>query len=327
METVPEQTPKTVVPHWRSSALVPWLLPPALLLFAAYMKWRQLPVLERMGTGILHHPWLSAGQIVAEAALTCWLLSGLGRAWSRRVALAAFALFTSLTAYRGIVGADSCGCFGQFAVNPWITLALDLLMMGLLFAGKPNADEGKLRRSPEPGHGGSGRVRLGLGVLAMLLVVGLTAGQLANRPALTDPGLTQAGNLMILEPDRWRGKKLPLLPYLEANDGAALEPLLAGEWRVILYSTDCDHCRTAIPKVLQAMASRSADRPRYCFVRVPASGDIQDIVPPGKYLRATLTTKYEWFASTPGVLELDNGLVQSGQEGAAAAQWIDQMVD
>ncbi|KPL25100.1 MAG: hypothetical protein AMJ75_01980 [Phycisphaerae bacterium SM1_79] len=39
-----------------------------------------------------------------------------------------FSLFWAVTLYKGVIGAESCGCFGSVHVNPWIILfAIDLL--------------------------------------------------------------------------------------------------------------------------------------------------------------------------------------------------------
>jgi len=73
-------------------------------------------------------------QIPLEIGLGIWLLSGLFRKAVWLVAIFSFGLFISITLQKGITGAESCGCFGQIHINPWITLlAIDIpLFFGLL---------------------------------------------------------------------------------------------------------------------------------------------------------------------------------------------------
>jgi len=57
-----------------------------------------------------------------ELALGIWLLSGLFKKATWLVTLLCFSLFSAITFYKALTGAESCGCFGSVHVNPWITL-------------------------------------------------------------------------------------------------------------------------------------------------------------------------------------------------------------
>jgi hypothetical protein len=73
-------------------------------------------------------------QIPLEFALGVWLVSGLFRkaAWS--AGLVCYLGFIGVTLTKAITGAESCGCFGQIHVNPWITLAAIDVPLFLLLA-------------------------------------------------------------------------------------------------------------------------------------------------------------------------------------------------
>ena len=301
--------------HWSAA----WVL-----LFAAFMKWEQLPVIERMGTGLLRNPWLLACQIIVESALALWLLSGLFPLWSRRAAIAAFSLFTLVTAYKALAGAESCGCFGQFQVNPWITLALDLTILAALACKcldhplrwrhadteQRPALQQRLRVSV-PSWLASPHWRLGFAMAGLAMVVSLTLWRMPAMAALPAPGgITFASGLAILEPEKWTGQPLPILDYLEGDKS----DLASGAWSLIIYSNDCDHCRQFVP---QAVAEATSSGAQYAFVELPP------FAPPGaelipvsaglKLLR--LSDKQEWFAQTPILMQMQNGCVTSVKQG------------
>ena len=72
-------------------------------------------------------------QIPVEFALGVWMVSGLFRKAAWVGGVVAYAIFIGVTLYKGFSGAESCGCFGQVQVNPWITLfAIDIPFFVLL---------------------------------------------------------------------------------------------------------------------------------------------------------------------------------------------------
>jgi hypothetical protein len=122
-------------------------------------------------------------------------------------------------------------------------------------------------------------------------------------------GVVTAGNLLILEPEKWVGKALPILPYLEehrsqktgdrrheeegnakfrmqtstssvgpnAEIGSEIE---RGRWVVVIYSKECEHCREMVPELVrrsqktghgsdEATERRSDAGRRWCFVEMP----------------------------------------------------------
>ena len=98
-----------------------------LLLVAAVLKGWQL-INEPVANNSIwtYRPFLIL-QVEFELALAIWLLSGLFKKAAWFAALLCFSVFSAITLYKGITGAESCGCFGSVHVNPWITLfAIDL---------------------------------------------------------------------------------------------------------------------------------------------------------------------------------------------------------
>lgn len=75
------------------------------------------------------------GLVVFEWSLAWLLVSGVWPKAVGRVTIATFAVFAATTLYLLWLGAESCGCFGALPVAPWITLCVDLLILGLLLVG------------------------------------------------------------------------------------------------------------------------------------------------------------------------------------------------
>ena len=200
---------------------LPWVNAAALvLLFGAGAKWHELPIINRTGQGLFQAPWFVFTQIQLEAALAFWLLSGLLPLWSRRAAIAAFTLFALFTAYKALTGADSCGCFGQLKVNPYLTLALDTaILTALLLTRKRNAftteSHGVSRSQPNQLttssslsvtpcdsvrlRGASPHWRLAFLIAGMAIALSLTLWRMPTLAASpSHPGITFASGLAIL---------------------------------------------------------------------------------------------------------------------------------
>ncbi|MHC5185436.1 MAG: MauE/DoxX family redox-associated membrane protein [Planctomycetota bacterium] len=88
-------------------------------------------------------------QIPLEFALGVWLVSGLFRKAAWGASLVCYLGFIGVTLTKAITGAESCGCFGQIHVNPWITLAaIDVPLFLLLAIFRPKGT--KLLPPPWP---------------------------------------------------------------------------------------------------------------------------------------------------------------------------------
>jgi hypothetical protein len=111
-----------------------------LLLAAAVMKGYQLLTEPVVNKDIWANRAFMIFTVEFEIALGIWLLSGVFKKLSWLAALLCFSLFSIITLYKGISGADSCGCFGSAKINPWITLsAIDIpAVIALLICGHEN---------------------------------------------------------------------------------------------------------------------------------------------------------------------------------------------
>ena len=109
-----------------------------LLLTTAILKAHELLTVPMANNDIWSYRPFLVFQVEFELALGIWLLSGVLRRFAWMVTLACFCLFCSVTLYKGITGAASCGCFGTVHVNPWVTLlAIDVPATVALAAFRP----------------------------------------------------------------------------------------------------------------------------------------------------------------------------------------------
>ena len=200
-----------------------------LLLAAAYLKGAAL--LEAATGGSLSIPNAALGwfAVAAEGGLAVWLLSSIAPRMARRVTLGCLTIFVAVAGYKLARGDESCGCFGDVAVNPLWTLLADLGFLAAFAALRP----GKSRAADSRRHG---FVLAGVAAVALPVAL-LAAGIEANQAA--------AGRVTILvDPVVWHGQEFPLLAFV--TDATQRRDLSTGERVVYLVDRDCGSCKTLL---------------------------------------------------------------------------------
>ncbi len=249
-------------------------------------------------------------QVEFELFLGIWLMSRIMKRAAWLVALSCFVLFSGVTLYKGITGADSCGCFGSVKVNPWVTLlTIDLpAVLGLAVFRPvrlvgPEVTQVKKRClflpdifTPLPSLS-----RFAVVFSACLILLVVTTSILAfNEPQKV------TSTYEVLEPETWVGKELPILDYIDIG-----EQLREGNWLVLFYHHDCPDCQKAIVQY-DRMAHDivgNNDFLRIAMIEVPPYG-------PGLLNRDSLCSYgrlvdiKEWFVATPVIVVLKNNCVQ-----------------
>ncbi len=249
-----------------------------------------------------------------ELALGIWLLSGLFKKAAWLVALICFSLFSFITLYRGLTGAESCGCFGSVHVNPWVTLfAIDIpSVIGLLvfrpvlsFKRKTESIRTLIQEfiTPQPSI-----PQFATTTCLVLLILGVTTPILAfNEPAKI------TSSYEVLDPETWVGRKLSILEHIDI--GKQLEK---GNWLVLLYHHDCPDCAAAIPKYEQMARdfAGNEDFLRIALIEVPPYGQSQ-VRGSSPCVLGRLADVKEWFITTPAVVLLKDSRVISAWEAKA----------
>jgi len=141
--------------------------------------------------------------------------------------------------------------------------------------------------------------------------VALIAGALPWKPAnIAEDGLISGQGVVLLEPNEWLGRRMPLLPYVKTT-----ENLGAGTWMVVLIHLDCPKCQAVLP-TYEEMARDWKERglsSRVVVVVVPAGRPegARDGIPPldSSCTHGRLSDEREWFVQTPTVIKLEEGTV------------------
>ncbi|MGM0487605.1 MAG: MauE/DoxX family redox-associated membrane protein, partial [Planctomycetota bacterium] len=183
------------------------------LLLAAGLKGYQLATEPALNATVLDAPWFLIAVVEFELLFGLWLLGNIWPEWTRRAAILCFAVFAAVSLYKALSGAASCGCLGRVAVNPWYTFTMDVAAVLALFWWRPSgagASTGRLRWPPV--------WRIAAVVVAWLLVgvPGALMMGTYQHGLSTEEGMVLAQNdLVVLEAEKWTGKRLPLLRYIE----------------------------------------------------------------------------------------------------------------
>lgn len=292
----------------------------AILLVAAAFKGYQLATEPVANADIFSYRWSLTAQVEFEIVLGVWLLSGLFRRLGWLAATECFALFTGVTLYKALSGAASCGCFGKVEVSPWYTLILDVWAVSALLVFPPDRaawlSPANVRRL----------AMAGLATLLLAVPAGVAMGSYQPARVTEDGVLTTAGRFVVLEPERWVGKRFPLLKYVDVG-----ERLAKGKWIVIFKRHGCHGCEESIPRYERMAAGllrekspvsvamieleptrveRAAQARRKARgLRVPSASRPR--------LDGFLPAEKEWFVTTPAVVVLEDGKVLAGWEGEA----------
>ncbi|NIU14382.1 MAG: hypothetical protein GWN76_10340 [candidate division Zixibacteria bacterium] len=286
----------------------------ALLIVAGVLKGWQLLTEPVANNSIWTWRPFMVLQVDIELALGIWLLSGLFKKAAWLTALLCFSAFSLITLYKGLSGAESCGCFGTVHVNPWLTLfaidlpaviALSIFRPVLLFKREPESMRILIQEffTPLPSA-----YRFATTTCLALLILGITTPILAfNKPAKITTSYE------VLEPETWVGKKLPILGHIDIAYS-----LKKGNWLVLLYHHDCPDCAAAIPKY-EKMARDFAgneDFLQIALIEVPPYAQVQASRNSPCVLGRLAAVK-QWFVTTPAVALLTDGQVISAWEAKA----------
>jgi hypothetical protein len=293
-----------------------------LLLVAAGLKTFQLSTEPIVGRGLLNSRGVLLAVVEIELLFGAWLLSGLFSEYAWCASLLMFSSFALVSAFNAISGADSCGCFGDIVVNPWITLLFDCAVVATLICFRPC----RCRRVA-PGHcittECKGQNLLGSrmplishapeircsAALTTCLVFGLVAGSAILRyqpSSLSDVGeVIGDGSTVILEPEAWLNKRFPLLDWIVTDAN-----LFQGTWTVVLYREGCEECSRLI-RQFEADPDSLCGGGNIAFISVEPCGMSLDNRLRASTASGCLVSTHNWFVETPVILQVQHGEVRS----------------
>lgn len=285
---------------------------------AAIAKWDQYRMGAVPAGGVINAKWFNICLVEAELLGSIVLLAGVFQKASWFITLAWFSALTLVSLAKGLAGKGSCGCLGRLIeVNPFLMAAFDISIVASLLRWRP---------AGHPRYGASRLlVRRALAALAWT-TLGIPAAYtilIYNPTIVSDGGDVRGGGaLAVLEPERWVGKRFPLLKHID--DGRLLEQ---GDWIVVLFRHDCDDCRAAIlryQRIVGTLAKPVCGR-RMMLVEMPPYGEREESRPRDeRFVAAKLANTHDWFAKTPVEMVLKDGIVVFAIEGGKGMPWLDR---
>ncbi len=271
------------------------------LLLAAGLKGYQLATRPVLEDGLLQSRIFQGAVVEIELFFGLWLLSGIVPALAWRCSVTYFTLLAGVALWNAATGGISCGCFGDIKVHPWWTFLFDVGAVASLLRWRPPRDESG--RLPPYNFAPIGKV------LLLTVLIGVPSGiaMTASAPIQTggDEGIARGAEFVLLEPAKWIGQTLPVLPYL--NKGSEIS---SGRWILLFYHHACPKCQAVIPEYEQLVARLRTrpDAPRIALIEVPPFSENQQKVP-SACLLAKLNPSTEWFLATPCELETKDAVV------------------
>ncbi len=251
-------------------------------------------------------------QIPLELGLGIWLVCGLFRKPAWVVAVLSFGLFIVVTLQKGLMGVESCGCFGRVHVNPWVTLSvIDVpLFLGLLIF-RPKGY--KLLPPPWP----SAKHFFSVAVPTFILIGVIMPVLIFNKPS------DKTDKYEVVRPKEWIRKEPPgekqvseewaMLKYIDIADSLRSNIAI-----VVFYNIECDICHDAITlydQMSRDMAGNE-DSIQFAFIEIPPYGSEQDSFVPvdTPCLTGRLDSSKDWYIQTPLVVVIHDGLVVKSWE-------------
>ncbi|QDV71896.1 MauE/DoxX family redox-associated membrane protein [Botrimarina mediterranea] len=229
--------------------------------------------------------------VQAELAFGVILASGLWRCFVHDAAMLVFTVFALIAMRSVLSGEESCGCFGAAVVDPRVILLIDLLAVAALLATRRGG--GRLFYSAWK------RVRL---VVVVITLMGVPLGFAMSKLApVHGVAVESVDKFVLLEPETWVGKKLPLLEVLEGKP-----ELASGVWVVLMHHHGCSDCQRVMP----GYERRLIRGERVLLVETPPfpKGTAKDGFNRGF---ARLPDDRDWFVHTPVEIIINDGVVVS----------------
>jgi len=237
-----------------------------------------------------------------EAYWALWMLSGVRPRFTRWASASLFAAFAVISAYHGVLGHGSCGCFGNMQVNPWLTCAVDVGLAAAFVLNRHNPT--RARSSPQREFE---RVAI---ILVIYIAVLIPAALLMRSRSIATATGANSGStgLVLLEPDTWKRKRFPLVERIDI--GASL---MKGQWKLLFYRPGCPICADAIKRISEAaQRGNAAPSVPWAFIELPPVQASQPPAPtelPPNGIHGRLDPNFTWIADVPFVVLLVDGNV------------------
>jgi hypothetical protein len=227
------------------------------------------PAPDGNAIGLSSNSYVQAPQAAAEVLLGLWLLTGLLPRAAWWLATACFCAFLGISLFRAFSGESSCGCFGALHIHPWVTAALDGLLLFGLIAFRPARFS-----QPVPVRRRAAWAVIGL---VALVAGGIPLLRAAAHSPAQDFDASDSADILDKKPVDWARQRLPLLRHIDIGDRLA-----SGRWIVMLYRWNCGKCQQALPQYIGLSHALVGDASgiRVALIELPPFADTVSTAPP-----------------------------------------------
>jgi hypothetical protein len=113
--------------------------------------------------------------------------------------------------------------------------------------------------------------------------------------------LLEQGSIIRLEPRIWIDKEFPLRDYCDIG-----KKITTGHWIVLLRRTGCIECQEAKPFIAKLVKAKKCPLAVLEMNAKENNPDFEHV----DFISGFLNREISWFAETPIVMELENGIVK-----------------
>ena len=257
-------------------------LPAVVLLATAVLK---LHSIANSPFGLLPTPFAAKHftviLILFEIILGSWILSHWHAKYSRRFAIATFAVFATVSGVMAVLDYESCNCFGQFRVAPQYSSLLSILCLLILYFERAGDSSPFL-------------FVVGASLVVVLVPICLIFSQNFKASDLSSTGVVIGEyDAVLLKPKSWVGKKLPLAHLVNGPQN-----YMQGKATLVLVSSECIKCQLLIQD-----HQGSEFFPTY----IEISGQPKPTSLGNNWRH--LDQRFKWFAELPCTIDLEDGVV------------------
>lgn len=304
------------------------LLVSLVLLLAAISKLQVAPAILR-GESLLSNQWLLYTAIIVEFAIATFALVAPSRsAWG-----AITALFLTLTVFAtwAIFANLECNCFGNL-LPTGTSLPINIVVVSVMLVSRKHWGIGQ-ENCIGPSVANDSRnkeqkyvnlsFRLAVAVVASL-VAATVSGLALNNSLKSQKDLP---DIRFLLADDWIGKSWPL----DENFDVELKDLTVGNWLVLVFRSDCDHCKALAKRIDDQKNDETAEKPK--IVSLVAGSNDWAV----HFGRASTSLesqrKVHWkgreepFVASPAAFLLEDGKVVDAKDGENADSLVQRVLE
>lgn len=181
---------------------------------------------------------------------------------------------------------SDCGCFSAISVSPTVMIGVDFLVLLILFEVMRRNDSTKKDLAK----------LMCVSVLVGVAVGFIHSGGLTNQSyEALRLGAVPQNQPVLLTPQEWRGKEMPLTKYTSCSP-----PIAMGQVTAVLVRPDCDACKKMVSDLDTTNAAV-----HLIWIKPPADQSRFTRFP-----QCFVNTKYNFVVKTPTVIHLVDRIVQ-----------------